>query len=129
MFESPSPELQELGMSAFFQQQLHSLSADGAVGRVACERRGEYEVMSARGLLRASLSGRLEHSLPDDDWPTVGDWVVVAPAEPVGRIHHDLERQMHQQGRVDVRLRLAKLREHKIRTRATRSHIKQKGGG
>ncbi len=41
-----------------------------------------------------------------------------------------LQREMlHQQGRVDVRLRLAKQREHKIRTRATRSHIKQKGGG
>jgi len=93
MSEFLSPELQRLGMSPFFLQQLHALSADGVVGRVACERRGEYEVSSARGPLRASLSGRLEHSLPDDDWPTVGDWVVVEPAEPVGRIHHVLERQ------------------------------------
>src|SRR6188768_3291736 len=93
MSEFLAPELQELGITPFFLQQLHALSADGVVGRVACERRGEYEVMSTRGLLRASLSGRLEHSLPDDDWPTVGDWVVVEPAEPVGRIQHVLERQ------------------------------------
>lgn len=93
MFDFSSPELHELGITPFFLQQLHALSTDGLVGRIACERRAEYEVLSARGLLRASLSGRLEHSLPDDDWPTVGDWVVVEPAEPVGRIHHVLERQ------------------------------------
>ena len=93
MFESFPPALQELGLSPFFLQQLHALSSDGVVGRVACERRGEYEVMTTCGVLRASLSGRLEHSLPDDDRPTVGDWVVVEPAEPVGRVHHVLERQ------------------------------------
>ena len=93
MFESLSPELRELGLSPFFLQQLHAFSANEIVGRVACERRGEYDVMTARGLLRASLSGRLEHSLPDDDRPTVGDWVVVEPAEPVGRVHQVLERQ------------------------------------
>ena len=64
MFESLSPELQELGLSPFFLQQLHAFSSDERVGRVACERRGEYEVMTARGSVRASLSGRLEHSLP-----------------------------------------------------------------
>jgi len=93
MFDFSSPELHRLGLTPFFLQQLHASSTDGVVGRVACERRGQYEVLSARGLLRASLSGRLEHSLPDDDWPTVGDWVVVEPAEPVGRIHQVLERQ------------------------------------
>src|SRR4051812_19044489 len=88
-----SPELQELGFSPFFLQQLHALSSDGVVGRVACERRSEYQVITSRGVLRASLSGRLEHQLGDDDWPTVGDWVVVEPADPVGRIERVLERQ------------------------------------
>ena len=93
MFESLSSELQELGLSPFFLQQLHALSSDTVVGRVACERRGEYEVLTTQGVLRASLSGRLAHALPDDDRPTVGDWVIVEPAEPVGRVQHVLERQ------------------------------------
>jgi ribosome biogenesis GTPase len=93
MFDFSSPELRELGLSSFFLQQLYALSTDGHAGRIACERRGEYQVITQAGTLRASLSGRLEHSLPVDDWPTVGDWVVVEPAEPVGRIQHVLERQ------------------------------------
>lgn len=93
MFESISPELIRLGLSPFFMQQLHSLEGEGQVGRVACERRGEYEVLTSSGLRRASLSGRLEHRLGDDDRPTVGDWVVVEPAVPVGRVIEVLERQ------------------------------------
>lgn len=93
MFESISPELIRLGLSPFFMQQLHSLEGEGQVGRVACERRGEYEVLTVAGVRRASLSGRLEHKLGDDDRPTVGDWVVVEPAEPVGRVVEVLERQ------------------------------------
>lgn len=93
MFESSLPELIELGLSPFFLQQLHELSLAGPVGRIACERRGEYEVVTTSGVIRASLSGRLEHTLPEDDRPTVGDWVVVEPAEPVGRVTAVLERQ------------------------------------
>lgn len=98
MSEFLSPELQQLGLTPFFMQQLHALEAEHAlldqiVGRVACERRSEYEIISARGILRASLSGRLEHQLGEDHRPAVGDWVAVAPADPVGRIQHLLERQ------------------------------------
>ncbi|RYZ08155.1 MAG: ribosome small subunit-dependent GTPase A [Myxococcales bacterium] len=93
MFESICPELIKLGLSPFFMQQLHALEGEGHLGRVACERRGQYEVLTRAGLLRASLSGRLEHRLAEDDRPTVGDWVVVEPAEPVGRVVAVLERQ------------------------------------
>jgi ribosome biogenesis GTPase len=98
MSEFLSPELQELGLTPFFIQQLHALAdghelLDQVVGRVACERRAEYEIISTAGSLRASLSGRLEHQLGEDDRPAVGDWVVVTPADPVGRIQHVLERQ------------------------------------
>src|SRR4051812_18348844 len=93
MSEFFSAELQELGLTPFFLQQLHDLATVGVAGRVACERRGEYEIITARGSLRAKLSGRLEHSLGEDAHPTVGDWVVVEPAEPVGRVQHVLERQ------------------------------------
>lgn len=91
--DSISPELLELGLTPFFLQQLHPVEGEGEPGRIACERRGEYEVLTARGMTRASLSGRLEHTLLDDDRPTVGDWVVVERAEPVGRVTHVLERQ------------------------------------
>jgi ribosome biogenesis GTPase / thiamine phosphate phosphatase len=93
MFDVILPELQELGLTPFFLQQLHASSATGEAGRIACERRGEYEIITGLGTVRASLSGRLAHALADDDRPTVGDWVVVEPAEPVGRIHEVLERQ------------------------------------
>jgi ribosome biogenesis GTPase / thiamine phosphate phosphatase len=98
MSEFLSPELLELGLTPFFIQQLHALAAEHelleqVVGRVACERRGEYEIFGAGGTWRASLSGRLEHQLGEDDRPAVGDWVVLTPADPVGRIQRVLERQ------------------------------------
>lgn len=94
MFDLHSPELRELGMTPFFLQQLCELPDRGwLVGRIACERRGEHEVSTARAVVRARLSGRLEHALADDDFPTVGDWVLLEPAEPVARIERVLERQ------------------------------------
>jgi ribosome biogenesis GTPase / thiamine phosphate phosphatase len=94
MFEFCTPQLLELGMTPFLLQQLSSFeSSSGMPGRIACERRGEYEVVTGAGPRRAKLSGRLEHALADDDFPTVGDWVVVEPAEPVGRVSQVLERQ------------------------------------
>lgn len=94
MFEFSTPELRELGLTAFFLQQLGLLAHDGhQLGRIACERRGEYEVITSSAVRRASLSGRLEHGLRDEDFPTVGDWVVIEPADPVSRIQRVLERQ------------------------------------
>jgi ribosome biogenesis GTPase / thiamine phosphate phosphatase len=93
MFESDLPKLRQLGLSQFLLTQLLATPPDGDVGRVARERRGEYEIVTARSTHRAFLSGRLSHTLPDDDHPTVGDWVVVEPAAPVGRIQRVLERQ------------------------------------
>jgi ribosome biogenesis GTPase len=93
MFDSDLPKLTQLGLTPFFLQQLQASPLEGDIGRIACERRGEYEVVTARDTLRASLSGRLAHTLADDDRPTVGDWVIVEPAEPVGRIQRMLERQ------------------------------------
>lgn len=94
MFHHDVPALRELGLTPFFFQQLGELPVDGkVVGRIACERRGEYEVLTERGSLRASLSGHLEHTLADDDFPTVGDWVVLEPATPVSRVRFVLGRQ------------------------------------
>lgn len=94
MIDVISSSLGELGFTPFFLQQLHALDAHGGVvARVVSERRGEYEVLAEGGTLRASLSGRLEHLLGDHDRPAVGDWVIVEPADPVGRVQHVLERQ------------------------------------
>ena len=92
-------ELEALGLTPFFRQQLLLLFSERAnapplvAGRIVCERRGEYDVATLEGTLRATLRGRLVHELPSDDCPTVGDWVLVERAEPVGRIHELLERQ------------------------------------
>jgi ribosome biogenesis GTPase len=94
-----SPELDELGLTPFFRQQfLARLSGAPPeppllAGRIVCERRGEYDVATGTSTLRAVLRGRLTHTLASDEHPAVGDWVVVEPAEPVGRIHQLLERQ------------------------------------
>jgi ribosome biogenesis GTPase len=96
-----SAELVELGLTPFFRNQLLMLSSgldekdasSWLPGRVTRERRGEYEVMSGARALRAVLRGRLEHELADELRPAVGDWVVVEPADPVGRVRHVLERQ------------------------------------
>lgn len=93
MFEANISELIGLGLTPFFLQQLCELSGTDVVGRVAGERRGEYQVLTATGLVRAALSGRLEHRLNDEERPVVGDWVVLEPAQPVSRLVHRLERQ------------------------------------
>jgi ribosome biogenesis GTPase len=58
-----------------------------------CERRGQFDVLTAERVLRATPSGRLFHELSNDDRLAVGDWVLVDPAEPVARIRAVLERQ------------------------------------
>ncbi|HYO96124.1 MAG TPA: ribosome small subunit-dependent GTPase A [Polyangiaceae bacterium] len=94
-----SPALEALGLSAFYRHQLGVLDAElgelaarWVVARIVCERRGEYELLSERGSLRASLAGRLEHELGEASRPCVGDWALVEPAEPVGRVQWVLER-------------------------------------
>lgn len=94
-----APELIELGLTPFFAQQFAArfgdFNGDGQLlaGRVATERRGEYYVKTAAGTLRAALTGRLVHDLEADERPAVGDWVLMVPAEPLGRVVSVLERQ------------------------------------
>jgi ribosome biogenesis GTPase len=93
-----SPELTELGFKPIFVQEALAaeLSREGpgaAAARIVCERRGEYEALGDAGVVRAKLSGRLEHELTSEERPAVGDWVLVEHAVPVSRIVHVLERQ------------------------------------
>jgi ribosome biogenesis GTPase / thiamine phosphate phosphatase len=92
-----SPELAELGFKPVFLQKVLAWAelagAPLAVpARVVCERRGEYEVHGEAGLGRAKLSGRLLHELTEDTRPAVGDWVMVEPGSPLGRVVALLER-------------------------------------
>jgi ribosome biogenesis GTPase len=94
----PSPELLELGLTAFFAQQFvavfQAFAAEGSLlaGRISTERRGEYYVSTAQGTRRAALTGRLVHELSADERPAVGDWVAIVPSEPLGRVVSVLER-------------------------------------
>jgi ribosome biogenesis GTPase len=93
-----SPELAELGYKPFFLQNALAVApsrddGDAVPARIVCERRGEYEAHGEQGVVRAKLSGRLEHELASEARPTVGDWVLIESAVPVSRIAHVLERQ------------------------------------
>jgi ribosome biogenesis GTPase len=70
--------LHALGWSAFFENQLATNESSAAVGRVIEEQRDLYRVAGETGELWASLAGRLRHeSVHADDFPAVGDWVVL----------------------------------------------------
>lgn len=48
------------------------------VGRVALEHRGAYQLLTPTGELAAAVSGQFRHQTEgDQDYPAVGDWVVV----------------------------------------------------
>jgi ribosome biogenesis GTPase len=83
--------LAELGFQPFFSRQVlefaeREAASAAAPARVVCERRGEFDVQDAQGVVRAKLSGRLEHELGSDARPAVGDWVLVERADPVSRM-------------------------------------------
>ena len=71
--------LEELGWDDAWSSALEQMQDDNLFpARVAAQHRGEYEVWSAQGELRARASGRLyyEHEV-GDPIPAVGDWVAV----------------------------------------------------
>ena len=70
--------LHALGWSAFFENQLETNESCAAVGRVVEEQRDLYRIAAEAGECWASLAGRLRHeSVHADDFPAVGDWVVL----------------------------------------------------
>lgn len=73
-------ELQTLGWSEFFAAQVSEEEKKSAVpARVSAEHRTEYVVWTAESELRAELTGRFRHAVPQDVWPAAGDWVLVQP--------------------------------------------------
>lgn len=72
--------LQEFGWDDFFAAQV---SPDEISGRVVSAIREHFLVWTEAGEIEVSASGRLRHSVPDSEWPCVGDWVVLRRNAPV----------------------------------------------
>lgn len=79
--------LEDLGWSAFFEQQLSEQEkAEKAVARVAEVSRGIYRLYSTEGERLAELAGRLRYAaVAASELPATGDWVVVREAAADGR--------------------------------------------
>lgn len=91
-------ELSAIGWDAGFAASLASCDPSGglAPARVSADHGGAYELLAARGVLCADVSGRLAYLAGGpEDLPAVGDWVAVAerPAEAAATIHHVLPRR------------------------------------
>jgi ribosome biogenesis GTPase len=72
--------LEDLGWDAYFQSQLNNDSAGWLPTRVAEEQRGAYVLLSERGPISATVTGRLMHEASGrEDFPAVGDWVLAEP--------------------------------------------------
>lgn len=90
-----------LGWNSFFASNFTSYVTEGyAIGRVAIEHRAAYVLYSEWGELTAEVTGRFRHRATGlQDFPAVGDWVVIRPTLEAGQspsratIHAVLPRQ------------------------------------
>lgn len=88
--------LQSLGWSQFFASRFAAYATDGySVGRVAIEYRGAYLLYTEQGEVTAEVTGKFRHQAHDSqDFPAVGDWVVMRMASAQqATIHAVLPRQ------------------------------------
>lgn len=90
-------DLQTFGWTPFFEAYFAPFREKGfGVGRVAVQHKDRYVLYSQKGELWAEVTGRFRHdSLGPQDFPAVGDWVVVKvqPRESEAMIHAVLERK------------------------------------
>jgi ribosome biogenesis GTPase len=88
--------LKSLGYNETFENKRLELKADiECLARVTAEHKGVYEIISLRGESRATVTGkRMQSAFSRDDYPAVGDWVVVKEsADDEKVIEHILPRQ------------------------------------
>lgn len=72
--------LKRLGWNEFFSSQIEH--SEFAVGRVSLEHKHMYRIMNEDGEWLAELSGKFRYeALTNEDYPSVGDWVVFTPLE------------------------------------------------
>lgn len=89
--------LHTLGWKPVFETAFQPYRTEGyEVGRVALEHKHMYRIFTAHGELLAEISGKMRHqALGREDYPAVGDWVVITPrvAERKATIHAILPRK------------------------------------
>lgn len=87
--------LAHLGWDARLQALHEAYPEQGlSPGRVLVEQRGRYVVAAAQGELQAGVAGRLRHAARCvEDYPAVGDWVLLHVADREGVIQAILPRR------------------------------------
>lgn len=89
--------LEKLGWNQNFEDAFAIYQKEGySVGRVALEHKGMYRVYTEHGDLLAEITGNLRfRAFEREDFPTVGDWVVlkIRLAEQKATIHEILPRE------------------------------------
>lgn len=90
-------DLTTFGWSADLAKQFEPYATEGLVpGRIAREHTHIYNVLTARGEVRARVTGRFRHEARGrQGFPAVGDWVALRPDEGAGdaQIHALLPRK------------------------------------
>jgi ribosome biogenesis GTPase / thiamine phosphate phosphatase len=86
-----------LGFDEYFEREFKQFKdEDYTVGRVALEHKHLYRIWTEDGELLCEVSGKFAYnSLSNEDFPAVGDWVVLSPriSEHKGTIHAVLPRK------------------------------------
>lgn len=89
--------LKQLGWDLFFEEGFSSFDKNMySVGRVALEHKRMYRLFTEHGELLAEVTGKLRHQASErQDYPAVGDWVVITarPEEGKASIHAILPRK------------------------------------
>ncbi len=80
-------DLAQYGWNTFFQSAFEAYRREGRDGdepaRIIAEHRGGYVLVTARGELKGTCSGKLRRAIARriEPHPSVGDWVVIAAGE------------------------------------------------
>ncbi len=76
-------KIEDLGWDEFFESNRVKLGLDVfAVARVIAEHKGAYKVKNIQGEYLAKITGKqMFEAMSREDYPAVGDWVVIAEAE------------------------------------------------
>lgn len=88
--------LQTLGWNDYFNSEFSKYIEQGySVGRIALEHKRIYRIFTEKGEVLGEVSGKLRHnSMTREDFPAVGDWVLISPRYEEGKatIHGVLPR-------------------------------------